>query len=188
MAEPRTPRAETGALDHSDADAARPVVSLIAALDRHRVIGVDNRLPWRLPADLGRFRRLTIGHPVVMGRKTLESLGRPLPQRTNIVVTRQAGFTAPGCTVAGSMEEALHVAAQAPGGETIYVIGGAQVYAAALGQASRLDLTEVDTAVAGGDAYFPEINARDWLPVSRESHPADAQNPLPFAHVTYLRR
>jgi len=144
------------------------MVSVISAIGANRAIGRANRLPWRLPDDLKRFKRITTGHPLVMGRKTFESIGRPLPQRTNIVLTRRNGYAAQGCTVCHSLEDALRRARRAPGGEEIFVIGGGEVYAAALPFADRLYLTIVNAAPADADTFFPEFKAFDRL-VSEET-------------------
>ena len=134
----------------------KPRFSIIAAMDQNRVIGIDNKLPWRLPADLAHFKALTMGHHMVMGRKTYESLpgGKPLPGRTSVIVTRDAAFSAPGCIVAHSLDEAVAACA---GDDEAFFIGGADMYRQALDVAQRLYLTEVKTAVAG-DAWFPEFD------------------------------
>ena len=162
-------------------------IALVAALARNRVIGRENALPWRLRADLRRFKALTLGHPVVMGRKTYESivtaLGRPLPERRNIVVTRSAGYAAPGCIVAASVEAAIAAAAPA---RDVYVVGGAEIYRAALPHAHRLHLTEID-ADFPGDAWFPELDPRAWREVSREAHPPGPDFAHGYAFVVYER-
>lgn len=147
-------------------------VSLIAALANNRVIGRDNALPWRLGTDLRRFKSLTLGKPVIMGRKTHESIGRPLPKRDNIVLTRDRDYRAPGCRVVHSVDEALSAAG---GHEEVMVIGGERVYAAMLERADRLYLTWVDAEVSG-DARFPGFDPQDWHESRRETHPADADN------------
>ncbi len=143
-------------------------VTLIAALARNRVIGRGNRMPWHIPEDLKRFKALTLGHPVIMGRKTFESivatLGKPLPGRDNIVVTRAKDYAAPGCRATHSIEEALAAA----GAGEVFVIGGAEIYALALPLADRLQLTEIDAGIEG-DAYFPAFERSAWREVSRES-------------------
>lgn len=145
-------------------------LAMIAAMSRNRVIGRDNELPWHISADLKHFKRTTLGKPVVMGRKTYESIGRPLPGRTNIVVTRQQGYQPEGVRVATSTEAALALAeevATADGAAEVMVIGGEQLYRSLLPHADHLYLTEVDADVEG-DAYFPEL-APCWRPVSEES-------------------
>jgi dihydrofolate reductase len=156
-------------------------------MDRNRVIGVRNTLPWRLPDDQRRFRAITRGHTVIMGRKTYESIGRPLPGRRNVVVTRQAGYAAPGTEVVHSLAEAL-ARARAAGDEGPFVIGGAELYAQALPLARWLHVTHVETAVADGDTRFPEIDPGQWVAQSREAHPADARHAFPFSYVDYRRR
>lgn len=157
------------------------VTALVAALARNRVIGVANRLPWRLPEDLRRFKRLTMGAPVIMGRRTRESLGRPLPGRHNIVVTRQRGATWEGCAVAHSLDAALALAGNAA---EAFVIGGAELYAQALPRADRLYLTLID-ADYPGDAWFPEFDAVAWREVARE--PGVSAEGVGYAFVDYVR-
>lgn len=148
----------------------RPRLSIIAALARNRVIGKDNALPWRLPEDLRRFRALTTGHPIVMGRKTHESLARPLPQRRNIVISRNRDFTAAGCEVVPSLDAALQLCA---GADDVFIIGGAALFAQALPLAKRLYLTEVHIDAAG-DVLFPAFDASQWRETARERHHAEA--------------
>jgi len=157
-------------------------LSLVAAIARNRVIGIGGRLPWHLPEDLRRFKRLTLGAPVIMGRRTHESIGRPLPGRRNIVVTRQAAARWAGCTVVPSLPAALALAADA---SEAFVIGGAELYAEALPHASRLYLTLID-ATYDGDTWFPAFEAVAWREVSRE--PGTAESGLPYSFVTYERR
>ncbi len=164
------------------------VISVVAALARNRVIGREGGLPWQLPGDLRRFKSLTLGHPVIMGRKTCESirsaLGGPLPGRTNIVVSRKADFAAPGCEVAPSIAAALELAALKPGGEHCFVIGGGEIYRLALPLATRLELTEIDADVEG-DTYFPPFSLDEWCESFRQ--PA-ADDVLRYSFVTYERR
>lgn len=142
-------------------------VVLVAAVARNGVIGVGGRLPWHLPDDLAHFRRVTTGHVVVMGRRTFESIGRPLPRRTNIVVTRQREWSAEGVLVAAGVREALGLA-DAHAGD-VMVVGGAEVYAAAMGLADRQVLTEVHDAPEG-DVHYPGFEAADWAEERREGH------------------
>jgi dihydrofolate reductase len=158
-------------------------VSLIAAMAENRVIGAHNTLPWRLPADLKHFRQLTSGHHVIMGRRNYESIGKPLPQRTNIVVTRNRHYCAPGCVVVHSLEEALQRAESDP---EIFVIGGAEIYRQALARAERLYLTLVHAAIEG-DTYFPEFDPDQWDEISRERHEADEKNPYAYSFVVLHR-
>ena len=161
----------------------KPILSLIAAIARNGVIGIDNRLPWHLPADLRHFKELTTGHTVIMGRKTWESLPgkfRPLPGRRNIVVTRNAAFRAEGAVVAASLPAAMALAESG----VAFVIGGAELYAAALPLADRLDLTEIDEEFAG-DTHFPERDPNQWRETAREAQ-ADEAGPR-HAFVSYER-
>ena len=154
-------------------------ISLIAALADNRVIGNKNRLPWRLPADLRHFKRVTMGKPLVMGRKTWESIGKPLPGRMNIVVSRDTTFQAEGCVVVHSIEQALDAAA---GADEVMIIGGADLYAQVLPRADRLYLTEVRAHVEG-DSWFPDIAREDWIEVERERHRADESNGYDYDFV-----
>jgi dihydrofolate reductase len=158
-------------------------VTLIAAVARNGVIGRAGSIPWRLPGDLPRFKHITLGHPVIMGRMTWESLGRPLPGRRNLVISRSPGLALEGAEVFDSLPEAL--AACSDAGE-IFVIGGTQIYREALPLAQRLLLTEIDADVAG-DAFFPPFDRSLWRETAREVHPANPDNPLPFAYVDYER-
>lgn len=158
-------------------------LSIIAAVAENGVIGRDNALPWRLPADLKRFRRLTTGHPVIMGRRNYESIGHPLRQRANIVVTRRTGYRAPGCVVVHSLHDAF---AAARGASEIFVIGGAEIYAQTLNRADRLYLTRVHASVAG-DISFPAIDWTAWDEISRERHEADAEHAYAYSFITLER-
>ena len=160
------------------------LVSIIVAADDHGGIGRDGGLPWHLPADLKRFKALTMGKPIVMGRKTWDSIGRPLPGRRSLVVSRQPGFTAPGAEVFGSLEAALAAAAGAP--ETC-VIGGAEIYAQALPRAGIIHLTRVH-ASAGADTFFPVLDPADWEEIARDDHPADERHACGYSFLTLRRR
>lgn len=151
----------------------------IVAMASNRCIGRDNTLPWRLPADLKRFKQLTLGHTLVMGRKTYESIGRPLPGRTTLVVTRQRDWAAEGIQVAHSLEEALE---RAPGSE-VFIAGGAQLYAEAQPRVRRLYLTRIERDYAG-DTFFPPWDLSGWRLSAEEPHPATATEP-PFTFLTY---
>lgn len=146
-------------------------ISLIAAASENNVIGNRGRIPWDIPEDLQYFRRVTQGHPVIMGRKTHESIGRPLPKRQNIIITRQVGYQAEGCEVVGSLVDALQVAG-CKDAEEVFVIGGGEIYGQALEKADRIYLTRVHATVEG-DAYFPEFHPEHWVEVSRERHEGD---------------
>jgi len=158
-------------------------VSLIAALAANGVIGRENRLPWRLSADLQRFKRLTMGKPVVMGRKTWESIGKPLPGRSNIVVTRDRGFSAEGCIVVHAIEQALDAAGDC---DEVMVMGGADLYRQMLPRADRLYLTRVKADVEG-DTRFPPFETKEWVEVQRESHCADEKNQYDYDFVVLDR-
>ena len=160
-------------------------VSLVAALDRDFAIGKGNALPWHLPDDLKRFKALTLGKTILMGRKTAESLGRALPKRRNLVLTRSARVPFEGMQAMASLAEALAIAAQ--DGDELCVIGGGELYALALPHATHLHLTEVDTQVDGADAFFPRFDADAWREVARVTHPADATHAFAFDFVDYLR-
>jgi dihydrofolate reductase len=159
-------------------------VSLIVAMAENRVIGLNNQLPWRLSADLQHFKALTMGKPIVMGRKTWESIGRPLPGRTNIVVTRDVGYQAEGCVVVHSVDQALEVA---DGSDEIMVIGGANLYQQLFDRADRLYLTLVRGDIEG-DTWFPEFNIAQWRELERESHSCDEKNEFDYEFVTLERR
>jgi dihydrofolate reductase len=153
------------------------IVSLIVAMDERRGIGNANRLPWRQSADLRRFKALTMGHHLIMGRKTYESISRPLPGRTSIVVTRNPAYRAEGCLVAHSLEEALELA-RSRGETEAFVIGGSQIFSQAVGIAGRIYLTRVHTA-GEADVFFPEFHEEDWEAVETSHHPADEKNEHP---------
>ncbi len=150
----------------------------------NRVIGANNALPWRLPADLKHFRSLTSGHHIIMGRRNYESIGRPLPDRTNIVVTRNTDYRAPGCLVRNSIEEAL---AAVRNDSEIFIIGGAEIYRQVLDRADRLYLTLIHASIQG-DTFFPEFNGHQWQEISRENHSADDMNPHAYTFLTYARQ
>ena len=157
-------------------------LTLIVARANNGVIGRNNQLPWRLPEDLAFFKRTTMGAPIIMGRKTHESIGRPLPGRRNIVVTRNAKWYGDGAERVGSLEEALDLA---PDASEVFVIGGAEIYAAALPLADQLLLTEIDADFAG-ETLFPAIDEAVFEEVEREPHASEGG--LPFAFVRYVRR
>jgi dihydrofolate reductase len=159
---------------------------LIAALDRDFAIGRGNQLPWHLPDDLKRFKALTLGRPVLMGRKTAESLGRALPKRSNLVLTRSGQVPFAGMRAVASLDEALRFAADEAG--ELCVIGGGDVFALALPMARRMHLTHVDTRVDGADAFFPRFDADAWIVEARDRHPADAAHAFAFEFVDYARK
>lgn len=152
------------------------IISLIVAMDRNGVIGSQGGMPWRLPADLRYFKKVTMGKPVVMGRKTFKSIGKPLPGRHNIVLTRSHSFAAPGCTVVHSPAAALTAAGNA---EEVMIIGGAEIYRQFLPCSDRIYLTRIDAAFEG-DTVFPELRAREWRATWEEAHKADEHHPYSF--------
>ena len=158
--------------------------ALVVAMARNRVIGRDNRLPWRLPADLAYFKQVTMGHPVVMGRRTHESIGRALPGRQNIVVTRNRAFSAPGCTMVGSLDEAWKAAGDA---DEASVIGGTSLFAEALPLADRIHLTEVEAEVPG-DTFFPPFDRSLWTEREISRHEVDERHAYPFRIVVLDRK
>lgn len=158
-------------------------LSIIVARAANGVIGRDNALPWRLPADLAHFKRTTIGRPIVMGRKTWDSIGRPLPGRRSLVVTRNASWSAPGAERASSLDAALAACADV---DEVFVIGGAQLYADALPRADRVVVTEIARDYEG-DARIPGLDPAQWRVASREAHAAEGDAP-PYAFVDYVRR
>jgi dihydrofolate reductase len=164
------------------------IVSAIAALSKNKVIGKDNDLPWRLPDDMKFFMQTTKGHHVVMGRRNYDSLHekyKPLPERTNIIITRQKDFLAPGCIVLDAVEPALEIAKKNCEQEC-FIIGGAEIYKLAMPHTTRLYMTEID-AVIEGDTWFPDIRGDDWREVSRRHHPADDRHAYAFDIVVYDR-
>jgi len=163
---------------------ARPQISLIAAMAENRVIGRDNQLPWRLPADLKHFKALTVGKPIIMGRKTWESLPGLLPDRPHIVVTSDQSYQAEGCTVTHSIEEALTAAGDV---SEVMIVGGGAFYQQMLPQADRMYLTLVHTEIEG-DAYFPEYDVADWQEIEREGHDPDDKNAYAYSFITLERK
>jgi dihydrofolate reductase len=162
----------------------RPIVSIIAAVAENGVIGINNSLPWRLPADLRRVKALTTGHHIIMGRKNYESLGKPLPNRVNVVVTRNRDYRAPGCTIVHSLADGLAVA---QGDTEVFIFGGAELYAQALTVTDRMYLTLVHANV-DGDTFFPGFDRSPWREVERVRHEADADHPYAFSFVKLERR
>lgn len=159
-------------------------ISLVVAMSENRVIGRDNGLPWRLSGDLRYFKAVTMGKPIVMGRKTYESIGRPLPGRRNIVLTRDPAYRAPGCEVCPDLEQALALVGDVP---EVMIIGGGALYAATLDRADRIYLTEVHATVEG-DTWFPALDASRWKECSRERHEGDEGDGLAYSFVVLERR
>ncbi|WP_025916018.1 dihydrofolate reductase [Herminiimonas sp. CN] len=157
-------------------------LTIIVATDSQRGIGIHNTLPWRLPADLAHFKRITSGHPIIMGRKTFDSIGRPLPNRRNIVISRNPDWRCDGVETVDSIAAALHMVGTAEA----FVIGGAQIFTETLPLVQRLIVTEIGKSF-DCDTFFPPISARDWIEVAREQH-HDTENDFDYAFVTYQRR
>jgi len=165
------------------------IISFIAALSKNRVIGKNNDLPWHLPDDMKYFMQTTKAHYVIMGRKNYDSIPekfRPLPNRTNVVVTRQKSFNAPGCVVVHSLEDGIEQARRGNEQEA-FIIGGAEIFKSGFPFSQRLYLTEI-AAEVGGDTYFPEWNAAEWKEISRQHHPVDARHAFAFDFVVYERK
>lgn len=168
---------------NTEAQQRSPRICLIAALAANRAIGKDNALPWRLGADLKRFKALTMGHAIVMGRKTYESIGRPLPGRRNLVITRNRSYRVPGCDVVHSLDAAL---AACRGAAEIFIIGGAELFLESMAFAHRLELTEIH-ADFDGDVFFPEFSTRDFRETMREIHADEPGFPFRYDFVRYER-
>ena len=164
-------------------------LALIVAMAQNRVIGVNNKLPWYLPNDLKYFKAITMGKPIIMGRKTYDSIGKPLPGRTNIIITRDQNYSAEGCSIVHSLDQALTLAesvAVIDGQEEVIVIGGEQIYQLALPRADRLYLTRVIANISG-DAYFPEIDSGDWQETASEGFEAEGPNPYDYSFTVLDR-
>ena len=153
-------------------------------MDDNRLIGRDNALPWHLPADLAFFKRTTLGKPIIMGRKTYESIGRPLPDRRNIIITRDPGYRAEGCECCASVAAALELVGEV---EEAMLIGGASLYQQTLDMATQLYITRIHHRFEG-DAWFPELDPGQWQEVWREDHEADASNPYAYSFLKYSRK
>lgn len=162
------------------------MVKILVACDENRVIGKNNTLIWHLPADLKRFKELTTGQVIIMGRKTYESIGRPLPNRINIVITRQTGYQPTGVIIVHSLEEALLKAKSLHRGD-IYVVGGAEIYLQSMDLADEIELTQLHD-IFDGDAFFPIIEEQNWQMVSKERGITDEKNPYQYSFVRYVRK
>lgn len=163
----------------------RPRLSAIVAMSENRVIGLNNKMPWHLPADLSHFKTITSGHPIIMGRKTFESIGRPLPNRTNIILSRDPSYAAPGCQVVNSLSAALDLA-EGINAEEVFVIGGADIYRQALPLVSRLHLSVVH-AEFEGNAFFPSFAKEEWREVNRKEYAADERNAYAISFIEMER-
>ncbi|HXG95349.1 MAG TPA: dihydrofolate reductase [Blastocatellia bacterium] len=161
-------------------------VSIIVAMDERRGIGRAGALPWRLSSDLKNFKQLTMGHHIIVGRKTFESIGKPLPGRTTIIVTRNESYRPEGCLIARSVEEAINLA-RARGEIEAFICGGAEIYARALALADRIYLTLVHAEVAA-DTFFPEWNRDEWIELESAGHAADEKNQYPFTFKVLVRK
>ncbi|WP_175639572.1 dihydrofolate reductase [Metabacillus schmidteae] len=160
------------------------MISLLVAMDKHRLIGRDNQLPWHLPQDLAYFKKVTMNHKIVMGRKTFESIGRPLPGRENIIVTRDKAYTQKGCTILHSIEEIIELSSHSK--DELFVIGGAEIFKEILPVSDRLYITEIDHEFEG-DTYFPDRKHSEWKKVSDEKGIKDEKNPYDYHFVVYER-
>lgn len=160
------------------------MITLIAAAAENNALGKDNDLLWHLPEDFKRFKQITSGHYIIMGRKTFESFPKPLPNRTHIIITRQKEYLADGCLVVHSLEEALEIS---PQNEEVFIIGGAQIYKQALPFADKIDLTRVHIEL-DADAFFPEFNTSEWNLVFSEKHVKDEKHQYDFTFETYLKK
>lgn len=161
-------------------------ISAIVAVGKNNVIGYKNTIPWYLPADFAYFKRTTLGHHIIMGRKCFESIGKPLPKRTNIIVTRDPFYLSSGCIVVHSLREALALAAQ-NGENEAFIIGGGEIYTQTMDLISKLYVTEVDIETEG-DVFFPEIDAAVWQLLSEEKHSKDEKNEFDYTYKVYQRR
>ncbi len=160
------------------------MITIIAAIGKNRELGKDNDLIWHLPNDLKRFKKVTSGHDVIMGRKTFESLGKPLPNRTNIIITRNGNFKAEGCVIVNSLNEAIEASKTDP---NPFILGGAEIYKQSIKIADVLDLTLVN-AELDADVFFPEIDLTIWKETSRQDFKADEKHQYRYSFVTYLRK
>ncbi|MDC9728851.1 MAG: dihydrofolate reductase [Methyloprofundus sp.] len=156
-------------------------LSLIVAMAENRTIGINKQMPWHLSADLKKFKKITMGHPIIMGRKTFESIGRPLPGRKNIVISRNADYKQEGCVVFNDLESAIESCCKE---EEVFVIGGATLYEVALEKSDRLYVTEINKSFSG-DTWFPEINKKQWLELDREDINNDVSVDFSYSFVTY---
>jgi len=159
------------------------MITIIAAIAKNNALGKDNKLIWHIPADLKRFKKVTLNHHVIMGRKTYESLGKPLPNRTNIIITRNANFKAEGCVVVNSLQDAIEAAKE---DKSPYILGGAEIYKQAILIADKLDLTFVHHNFEA-DAFFPEIDKTIWKETLREDFKANDKNKYDYSFVTFER-
>lgn len=158
------------------------IISIIVAVSENNVIGVNNQLPWHLPADLLYFKQLTSSHSIIMGRKTFESIGRPLPKRRNIVITSNKDYSVEGIECVPSLHEALHACA---GEQEVFIIGGGMIYKESIALATKLYITRVHTRIEDGTAFFPELNPERWRLIAETEHPADDKNSIACTFEVY---
>jgi dihydrofolate reductase len=156
-------------------------LTAVVAIDENRVIGLENKLPWNMPADLQHFKKVTLGKPILMGRKTYESIGRPLPKRRNIIISRDPNYSVENCETYPLPEAALAALQDCP---EVMIIGGAQLFTQLMPQLTNLELTIIQHQFKG-DTFFPEIDFAQWREVARDAHPADSENPYPYTFLTY---
>ncbi|UCE94411.1 MAG: dihydrofolate reductase [Flavobacteriaceae bacterium] len=161
------------------------MLTIIAAVAKNNALGKNNDLIWKLPADLKRFKNITRGHHVIMGRKTFESLGKPLPNRTTIIITRNPDYTVEGCIVVDSLEKAI---LEAKSDDNPYILGGGEIYKQALAYADIMDITEVHHSFDEADTFFPEIDFSKWEEIKREDHKADEHHKYDYSFVTYKKK
>ncbi|MBF9255380.1 dihydrofolate reductase [Pontibacter sp. 172403-2] len=161
------------------------MIAIVVATDENNVIGKDNQLIWHLPADLKHFKQITMGHPMLMGRKTFESIGKPLPGRTSIIITTQQDYTAEGCIVVHTIQEAIDKALALD--EQVYIIGGAEIYKQALPLVDTVYLTKLHHTF-DGDTYFPELKEAEWQMVSEEKHAPDEKNKYSYSFIELRRK
>lgn len=159
-------------------------ISIVVAFDKNQLIGRNNQLPWHLPADLKYFKNVTMGHHLIMGRKTYDSIGKPLPGRTSVVITRQHDWKAEGCLVAHSLEDAIRLCGNQ---EEIFIVGGAEIFKNSLPVATDLYITKINHQFEG-DTFFPEINENEWREISREDHQPDEKNKWGFSFLRFRRK
>lgn len=161
------------------------MLSIIVAFDRNRTIGKDNQLPWHLPRDLANFKKVTMGHPIVMGRKTYESIGRPLPGRENIILTRNRSYEADGCKIIHTIDDLRQIKQQY--NDELFILGGAEIFKEVLPEVDRLYVTYIDAEFVG-DTFFPEVDLNEWKEISREKGIKDENNPYDYEFIVYERR
>lgn len=164
------------------------MIAMIAAAGEDNTLGRKGELLWHLPDDFKRFKKLTSGHPIIMGRKTFDTFPELLPDRTHIIITRQKDFKAAGCHVVHNMDDALEVARKAKGNDKIWIIGGGEIYSLGMPKSNFIELTRIHHKFEGGDAFFPEIDEKNWLLDKEVYHPKDEKHQQDFTYLTYIRK